>query len=565
MADYFTEESNEYRLLKHGIAVHHGKLPPLLARRLKVVIDKGLVRVIIATSTLSEGVNIPVNFVLIPNLYRAKSRMTLQEFTNLIGRAGRPGVATEGASLVVLAEAEKDSSGTEKYNRQRFAYTQLIDEVAGVVKNKLIDNMDCAMSPLQNLLDALEKEWNLISSNEDFDAWLTRTSMLDEDAADSPDKKLVYLDSLDAIIIAALQEVEQIKLAELMPAEIEGELIRIWKFTYAAASSSYEERLRQRWLVRGRAINKLYPDGQLRKKIYQTSLVPRSAVVLLRIATQLRDFMQLGSNYAIRSPIEQLNFVIDLICALSAVPTFKVDEKMNAKVNWELVLQWWLAPNTLAKKLKPKPDKATDWFAFVSKNFIYRANWGLGGLISLLMENTSDGQPIRALEIDDWPRSGLPWIAFWLKELISWGTLDPVAAFLLARGNALDRQSAETDAKFYYAEQLDVTDPNDILDPRKIRSWVSRQSGAVASMDVKEKFSLKVKLTQPAINYAPQIITVFPMCNDNRVFWLEPAGHIVAESTATAEVINGLERFMCQLDVNNAEVNGTAYLRYRNL
>jgi superfamily II RNA helicase len=51
-ADYFTDRSVEYRLLKRGIAVHHGQLPPLLARRLKVVIDRGLVRVIIATSTL---------------------------------------------------------------------------------------------------------------------------------------------------------------------------------------------------------------------------------------------------------------------------------------------------------------------------------------------------------------------------------------------------------------------------------------------------------------------------------------------------------------------------------
>ncbi|MEK9209637.1 S8 family serine peptidase [Sphingomonas sp. 2378] len=39
------------------------------------------------------------------------------------------------------------------------------------------------------------------------------------------------------------------------------------------------------------------------------------------------------------------------------------------------------------------------------------------------------GGPVDALTIDDWPRSGLPWIAFWLKELVNWGTLDPVAAF----------------------------------------------------------------------------------------------------------------------------------------
>src|SRR3546814_15149923 len=79
-------------------------MPGLLARRLKTVIDRGYVRVIIATSTLSEGVNIPVNFLLIPSVFRSNGELPLQELSNLIGREGRPGVATEGSTIVVLPE-----------------------------------------------------------------------------------------------------------------------------------------------------------------------------------------------------------------------------------------------------------------------------------------------------------------------------------------------------------------------------------------------------------------------------------------------------------------------------
>ena len=68
-ADYFSVDSVESRLLQRGIAVHHGKMPGPLARRLKMVIDRGYVRVIIATSTLSEGVNIPVTYLLIPSVF----------------------------------------------------------------------------------------------------------------------------------------------------------------------------------------------------------------------------------------------------------------------------------------------------------------------------------------------------------------------------------------------------------------------------------------------------------------------------------------------------------------
>src|SRR6185295_8515426 len=93
---------------------------------------------------------------------------------------------------------------------------------------------------------------------------------------------------------------------------------------------------------------------------------------------------------------------------------------------------------------------------------------------------TQGDNPVRALEMDDWPRSGLPWIAFWLKELLLWGTLEPVAAFLLARGDAIDRPSAEEAARAYYEQLPDDTIANEALDPRRIREWMTQQAGGGA-------------------------------------------------------------------------------------
>src|SRR3546814_21018837 len=67
--DYFTADSVEYRLLARGSVVHHCNLPGLLARRLKSVIDRGSVRSIIATSTLSKGVKCTVTFLLLPSAF----------------------------------------------------------------------------------------------------------------------------------------------------------------------------------------------------------------------------------------------------------------------------------------------------------------------------------------------------------------------------------------------------------------------------------------------------------------------------------------------------------------
>jgi len=61
-ADYFGPTSREHRLLENGIVLHHGKMPPVMSRLLIELIQSHVINIVIATSTLSEGVNLP--FVL---------------------------------------------------------------------------------------------------------------------------------------------------------------------------------------------------------------------------------------------------------------------------------------------------------------------------------------------------------------------------------------------------------------------------------------------------------------------------------------------------------------------
>jgi hypothetical protein len=215
-SDYFSEQSTEYRLLRHGIAVHHGKMPALLARRLKQVIDDSFVRVIIATSTLSEGVNIPVNYLLIPSVFRATDRLSLQEFTNLIGRVGRPGYGTEGSVLVVLPEG---AAGT----RQSTTYMELRNEIENASVSTAGGAMpDVASSPLAHLLLAIEQAWRGITRGGTaaaFEDWLELTAVTPDTAAESPAVR--RLDSLDGFLLSALQEIEELQSGEVPDDQIE--------------------------------------------------------------------------------------------------------------------------------------------------------------------------------------------------------------------------------------------------------------------------------------------------------------------------------------------------------
>ncbi|UVT18402.1 MAG: DEAD/DEAH box helicase [Nitrospira sp.] len=567
--DYFTVQSIEYRLLRRGVAVHHGKMPGLLARRLKAVIDQGLVRIIIATSTLSEGVNIPVSFLLIPSVCRGSAVMSLQEFTNLIGRAGRPGVSSEGSALVVLPErlVTRNPKGRPRLtsSRQWKGYEGL---VAGIEETTMASRdgapEDAASSPLAHLLRALEAAWVQLTgggTHEHFMTWLERTAVIGDDGEAGLAYR--YLDTLDSFLIAAIQEVEDLQLAELATEQLEAELTAIWRRTYAFASVHEEERLAEIWFARGRVIKAHYPEATQRRRIYKTSLSPRSARSLLDLVDTARATLESGAGYSRWTSEQRFTFIRDVVALLSQVPSFKISTTLGRRRNfhdWPRLLRWWLAKPSLS--VLPVPGEITTWYEFVAQNFVYRSAWGLGSLIGLLLDAGQGERPIRALEISDWPRSGLPWIAFWMKELITWGTLDPVAAFLLARGDAIDRPRAEELARSYYDSFPEGADPNEVLDPRTVRDWVDvRRIPPEESRTVRELF-IASDLVRPVSEYQQSRLMVSPLEHEDRLSWIDSAGYIVAQSEKPVDWPDNFSTFEFELNVPDRRIVGNPYLRY---
>jgi hypothetical protein len=85
-----------YTLLERGVAVHHGGLPADLRRETEARIDAGRIRLLFASPTLAQGVNIPFDAVLVYRLhYWRKVAIPDTIFWNVVGRVGRP-IATRG-------------------------------------------------------------------------------------------------------------------------------------------------------------------------------------------------------------------------------------------------------------------------------------------------------------------------------------------------------------------------------------------------------------------------------------------------------------------------------------
>lgn len=103
------------RLAKSGIAYHHADLPPRVRRSLEKAIKGGSFRYIVSTTTLAEGVNLPISTVIVHNLeftqlddkgkFIGRIPMSRRKFWNIAGRAGRALRDTEGH--VILLEPDR--------------------------------------------------------------------------------------------------------------------------------------------------------------------------------------------------------------------------------------------------------------------------------------------------------------------------------------------------------------------------------------------------------------------------------------------------------------------------
>lgn len=90
--------------LKLGVAVHHGRLPSPFLRELEALLAKGVLKVIVASPTLSQGLNLNAAVLLVPYLVRAGKVITGEEFANVAGRAGRAFVDVEGLVVHVILD-----------------------------------------------------------------------------------------------------------------------------------------------------------------------------------------------------------------------------------------------------------------------------------------------------------------------------------------------------------------------------------------------------------------------------------------------------------------------------
>lgn len=125
------DDSPELNAARFGVICHSNKLPPQVRISIEKLIAKYPPKIIIATTTLGQGVNIGISSVIIstPAIGR-NTKISKRDFWNICGRAGRAFVDGEGKVLYAIDMTQKDWQITNaEENAEYFFDRSHLDEV----------------------------------------------------------------------------------------------------------------------------------------------------------------------------------------------------------------------------------------------------------------------------------------------------------------------------------------------------------------------------------------------------------------------------------------------------
>ena len=124
---HYGEESELSKVVKMGILPHYANLPNGIKMAIEYALRKRHAYLVICTTTLAEGVNIPIKYLILTTFSYGDSKLQIRKMQNLIGRTARSGIHTEGSVIVT------DS----KYFDNRLNWKMAVDISGKIVKKCL--------------------------------------------------------------------------------------------------------------------------------------------------------------------------------------------------------------------------------------------------------------------------------------------------------------------------------------------------------------------------------------------------------------------------------------------
>jgi hypothetical protein len=556
-ADYCGHDSHEAVLLAQGIATSHGQMPQRVRRLMTDLIDSHICPITVATATLTEGVNLPFDLIFLTSLKRqtfdAQTRQTVfaplsvSEFQNLAGRAGRPGATKglEGLTLVAIPAMPSSTAPGARLTQVRQIESLKADYFA-LLRSLQTDNENPDIhSPLALLMSAIAQQAATLvafTNEEAFLEWLEQVSPDDLDHTRGQDEtgpraRLAgSVDELDAFILTAVEEVRNINGDELSAADIEARLKLIWQSSFARVAARREAWLERALLRRGKGVTeRIYPDAEERRRLYQYGFSPQIGRRFAAVAPSIHLLLSQANDYGEQGDEERIAMFVAIGTMIAEDRGFGFRARDNAVErallqDWQRPLRWWM---NIGQEDGPEPNDLRGWQRFVSDNLEFRLGAVIGAVVAQAWSAGADSA-LDVPSLQDWKSTTeLPWFAFWARELLRWGTLEPFIAFAMAQGLAGTRAEAEPlrhEFRRWLTQNQLVAEADDWIDPQKFLTW-QRDRRETRPVQPPTRFEVPAQLSTGAELRQPKY-SVLPALRRGYVAWIDPAGFELARTDA---------------------------------
>lgn len=163
----FSQQANLSKAAELGVFVHHGETPHGIRLAIEHAMKESHIRFIACTSTLAQGVNLPIRYLIVNSSLVGPDEITSRDFNNLIGRSGRAGMHEEGT--IIFANPGIYDEGSDAWD----ASLELIEPTSTAKTGSSL--LDLLVPPKVNRNLKAELEWDfgnlvyeLIDSPKDY-------------------------------------------------------------------------------------------------------------------------------------------------------------------------------------------------------------------------------------------------------------------------------------------------------------------------------------------------------------------------------------------------------------
>nr|HEX4319148.1 DEAD/DEAH box helicase [Kofleriaceae bacterium] len=360
--------------LKVGVGSHHGALPRPFLAAIESLLDKKRLRIVVASPTLAQGIDLSCSVLLFRSLTRYDSQaekhvaISPAEFANVAGRAGRAFVDLDGLVVLPTFEASKrrarhamfaDLHERSEGQRLQSGLAQLVLELSARISSRLRISGAELLEYVVNQHDL----WN--------EASLTIDDTTEEDE-DNARSLIEYFADLDVAILSLVEKLDApiARLAKLLDAVLTGSL---WGRTLAhktepernAASALLLSRAK--WLWRN-------TDPAQRTAFYVAGLGSQPGRFLYDRLDVLIEILASLQSAVIRDDnADVAKFAVAFAEALEPEPYFFVKSPPTA---WRDVLTRWTTAVGFSDILQGRPMRdAQRTQAFIQDGVIFKLVW----------------------------------------------------------------------------------------------------------------------------------------------------------------------------------------------